>query len=90
MLHFRHTCPRHQQAFMGAAQRGGCDDPAKMEVVRRKMLAWLSAKFPRMVLDHFNEKSCLGCKLEATHVDLKEIERVFSELAKGLASSEAR
>jgi hypothetical protein len=90
MLHFRHTCSRHQQAFVEAAQRGGCDDFAKMEIVRRKMLAWLSAKFPRMVLDHFNEESCLGCKLEATHVDLKEIERVFGELAKGLAPNEVR
>jgi hypothetical protein len=90
MLHFRHTCSRHQQAFIEAAKRGGCDDPAKMEVVRRKMLAWLSAKFPRMVLDHFNEESCLGCKLESNHVDLKEIERVFSELAKGHAPSEVQ
>jgi hypothetical protein len=90
MLHFRHTCSRHQQAFIEAAKRGGCCDPGEMEVVRRKTLAWLSAKFPRMVLDHYNEEGCLGCKLEANHVDLKVIERVIIELAKGHAPSEVQ
>ncbi len=89
MLHFRHTCSRHQQAFIESAKRGGCRDPADIEVVRRKTLAWLSAKFPRMVLDHYNEETCLGCKLEANHVDLKVIERVIIELANGLAPKEA-
>jgi hypothetical protein len=90
MLHFRRTCSRHQQAFIEAAKRGGCYDPAKMDVVKRRTLAWLSIKFPRMVLDHYNEKSCLGCKLEAYRVDLKVIEQVIIELAKGHAPSEVR
>jgi hypothetical protein len=51
-LHFRRTCSRHQQIFIEAAKRGGCYDPEKMDEVRRKTVAWLSAKFPRMVLDH--------------------------------------
>jgi hypothetical protein len=88
MLHFHNTCPRHQEALIEAAKRGGCYDPAMMEVVRRKTLAWLSVKFPRMVLDHYNEKGCLGCKLEANRVDLKAIEGVIIELAEGRAPSE--
>jgi hypothetical protein len=90
MLHFRHTCSRHQQAFIESAMRGGCLDPAEMEVLRRKTLAWLSAKFPRLVLDHYNEETCLGCKLEAYRVDLKVIERVIIELAKGRAPNEVQ
>jgi hypothetical protein len=90
MLHFRRTCSRHQQAFIDAAQRGGCDDPAKMEVVKRKMLAWLSTKFPRMVLDHYNHSVCLACKLEENGVDMKVIERVIIDLSKGLAPDEAQ
>ena len=90
MLHFRHTCPRHQQAFIEAAKCGGCYDPAMMEVVRRRTLAWLSAKFPRMVLDHYNQSVCLACKLEENGVDMKVIERAIVELATGRAPGEVR
>ncbi|MGO8917988.1 MAG: hypothetical protein ACLQJR_18960 [Stellaceae bacterium] len=82
MLTFRYTCPRHQQVFIEAAKRGGCYDLQTMDEIRRKTLAWLSNKFPRAVLDHFNEESCLGCKLEANGVDSSDVERVISELAK--------
>jgi hypothetical protein len=90
MLRFRHTCTRHQQAFIEAAKRGGCYDPAMMEVVRRRTLAWLSPKFPRMVLDHYNQSVCLACKLEENGVDMKVIERAIVELATGRAPGEVR
>jgi hypothetical protein len=78
MLRFRYTCPRHQQVFIEAAKRGGCHDLAKMDEVRRKTLAWLSFRFPRMVLDHFNEESCLGCKLEASGMVDDDLRRAIS------------
>lgn len=81
MLRFRHTCARHQRAFIEAARRGGCDDPVIMDEVRRKALVWLSTKFPRMVLDHFNEANCLGCKLEENGVDLRDLERIIIDLS---------
>ena len=66
--------------FIEAARRGGCRDP--------KTLAWFSVRFPRMVLDHFNEDSCLGCKLEISGVGLDEIERVVIDLAARLTTQE--
>ena len=83
MREFRPTCLRHEKQFVAAVRRGGCDDPAKVDALRQKTLAWLAARFPRMVLDHFNEKSCLGCALEANGVDAAEIERVITDLARG-------
>ncbi len=56
-----------------------------MEEVRRKTLAWLSTRFPRAVLEHFNEEICLGCKLEANCVDVSELERVIVELLRSVA-----
>lgn len=88
MLHFRYTCRHHQQMFIEAAKVGGCYDLEKMDEVRRKTLAWLSARYPRAVLDHFNEESCLGCKLEASGLDLKEVGQVIAELAEAVASEE--
>jgi hypothetical protein len=88
MLHFRYTCALHQRMFIDAVKHGGCHDPAKMDEVRRKTLAWLSLRFPRMVLDHFNESSCLGCKLERNGVGLEEVGRVITRLAMSAVSAE--
>jgi hypothetical protein len=81
MLQFRYTCPRHQLVFIEASKRGGCFDLEQMDEVRRKTLAWLSVRFPRMVLDHFNEGSCLGCKLESNGVGVEGVERAITELS---------
>ena len=86
MLQFLYTCPRHQQTFIEITTRAGCCDPEKMDAVGRKALAWLAPKFPSAVLDHFNERSCLGCKLEANGINTKEIERVIAELSEGVSS----
>jgi hypothetical protein len=76
--------------FIEAAKRGGCYDLEKMDEVRRKTLAWLSARFPLMVLDHFNEDLCLGCMLEANSVGTTEVEGVITELSKSFAKEEGR
>jgi hypothetical protein len=86
MLQLRHTCTRHQRAFLDAATRGGCQNDKNLEAVRRKTLAWLSIRFPRMVLDHFNEESCLGCKLELCGMGQEEIERVVADLSKDICT----
>jgi hypothetical protein len=83
MPDFQYTCVRHRELFFDLVSRGGGCDPARLDDVRRKMLAWLSARFPRMVLDHFNERSCLGCKLEASALDTTEVERAMAELLHG-------
>jgi hypothetical protein len=88
MLHFRYTCAPHQRMFIDAVKRGGCHDSEKMDEVRRKTLAWLSLRFPRMVLDHFNESSCLGCKLERSGVGLEELGRAIMRLAADVAAAE--
>jgi hypothetical protein len=88
MLQFRYTCPPHQRMFIDAVKRGGCHDPEKIDEVRRKTLAWLSIRFPRMVLDHFNEESCLGCKLERSGVGLEELGHVITRLAASVAAAE--
>jgi len=81
MEKFRFTCARHQQRFREIVERAGCTDPAKLDELGRKTLAWISTRYPRHVLDHFNQARCLGCTLEAAHVDLAEIERRITELA---------
>jgi hypothetical protein len=77
MLQFRYTCERHQQMFIDAVTRAGCSDPAEMDDIRRRLLAWLSARYPRMVLEHFQEGTCLGCELEARFGDARELERAL-------------
>jgi hypothetical protein len=86
MLQFRHTCARHQRVFIEAAKRGGCSDLEKMNEVKRKTLAWLSLRFPRIVLDHYNENSCLGCKLEAGGLGTAEAEDIITEISKSFAT----
>jgi hypothetical protein len=84
-----YTCARHQQMFVEIVRRGGCFGRTRTHDLRRKTLAWLAVRFPRMVLDHFNEGSCLGCKLESNGLDVAEIERVITGLAQGLSLDEA-
>jgi hypothetical protein len=82
MPDFQYTCHRHRDMFLELIRRGGVCDPMRVEELRRKMLAWLSARFPRLVLDHFNEGACLGCKLEASALDTTEVERALMDLAR--------
>ena len=77
MLQFRYTCERHQQMFIDAVKRAGCSDPVEMDDIRRRLLAWLSVTYPRTVLDHFQERTCLGCELEARFGDASEISRAI-------------
>lgn len=60
-----------------------------MDEVGRQTLAWLSARFGRLVLDHFNERRCLGCKLEANGVDVAQVERAVTQISIGLAPDDA-
>lgn len=83
MLTFRHTCRRHQQMFIEAVTCAGCSDPARMEEVQRRLLAWFSQRYPRLMLDHFHEGSCLGCEMEARFGHLGEIARAIRELVNG-------
>lgn len=89
MLRFRYTCERHQRIFVAAARRGGCRDFTQMDGIRRRMLAWMSARFPTLVFEHFTEESCLGCKLEANGIPLAEVEPAIVELAQEFAPAEA-
>lgn len=86
MLQFRYACRRHQQMFIDTVTREGCNDPATMEDIRRHMFAWLSEKFPSMVLDHFNAEACLGCAIENAHVDTAEMYDAIREIVRATAS----
>jgi len=90
MLQFRYTCARHQQMFIEAATRAGCRDPAEMDDIRRRLLAWLSARYPRMVLEHFHEGTCLGCELEARFGDASELERLRGAIEEMVSTKTAR
>lgn len=82
MLTFRYTCQRHQQIFVEAVRSAGCFDPAQMDEVRRRLLAWFSERYPRLVLDHFEQGTCLGCEMEARFGSLNEVIRAIEELVK--------
>jgi hypothetical protein len=73
VLDFRYVCARHRARFIEAVEREGCRDPAAMEQVRRRLLGWLSETYPRLVLDHYNDESCLGCGLDAWCIDLTDM-----------------
>jgi hypothetical protein len=90
MLRFRYTCARRRQIFIEAVKRGGCYDLTRMDENRRKMLAWLAVRFPRMMLDHLNEDSCLGCKLETKGMGTREVESVVIERSKSFAADQGR
>ncbi len=89
MLKFSYTCPRHQRGFVAAVKRAGCSDPAKMEEVRRRLQAWFSQHYPRLMLDHFSEGTCLGCEIERLG-DIGRIDRAVRELASTRAVEQRR
>ncbi len=84
MLRFRFTCQRHQRAFIEAVQSAGCFDPAQMDEVRRRMLAWFSRHYPSLVLDHFRDQTCLGCEFEARFQNAREALEAVKILTKEL------
>ncbi len=90
MLRFRFTCKRHQRAFIDAVQSAGCFDPAQMDEVRRRMLAWFSRHYPSMVLDHFRDQTCLGCEFEAHFQNVGEALEAVKGLAKELLGRNAK
>jgi hypothetical protein len=84
MLGFRYVCGRHQQLFVDAVERAGCRDPERMEEVRRRLLAWFSENYPRMVLDQFNRRGCLGCAIEAAHIDPGAMRQAIRDLVRAV------
>lgn len=88
MLTFRFTCPRHQRTFVETVRKAGCSDPASMDEIRRLLLAWISARYPRIVLDHFEEGSCLGCEFEAHFGDTSELRGAIEALVKNRGDTE--
>ena len=86
MLAFQYVCPPHRQRFIATVQQEGCRDPAAMEQVRRLLLAWLSERYPRLVLESFNAESCMGCALNAACIDLAEMYAVIRQAARAARS----
>jgi hypothetical protein len=82
---FHYVCPTHRRRFVEAFEREGCRDPAAMEQVRRLLLAWLSETYPRLVLDHYNHKRCLGCGLDDSCVDLSDMHAALRRFAREAA-----
>lgn len=66
--------------FVKAVADAGCSDPAKMDDVRRRLLAWFSQRYPSLMLDHFRVGTCLGCEIEARFGDLSEIGLAIRDL----------
>ncbi len=89
MLKFSYTCPHHQRGFVAALKRAGCSDPSKMEEVRRRLQAWFSQHYPRLMLDHFRAGRCLGCEIERLG-DIGRIDRAVQELASMRAREQRR
>jgi hypothetical protein len=85
MLGFRYACQRHQQLFADTVTREGCCDPAEMEKARRRLLAWLSEKYPRLVLDQFNNEACMGCAIERARLDTRPIHEAVRQIVRGLS-----
>jgi hypothetical protein len=85
-LHWRFTCERHQQLFIWALQRGGLAAAEDMERVRRHFSVWLAEQYPRLFIDHMNAERCIGCDLEAAHIDLSTLFPKILELARKKAS----
>ena len=82
MVAFRYVCPAHRQRFIEVVEGEGCRDPAAMEQVRRLLLAWLSERYPRLVLETFNSESCMGCALDAACIDLADMYALIRRLAR--------
>ena len=89
MVRFRFVCAQHRARFIEFVQQEGCHDPAAMEQVRRLLLAWLSERYPRLVLDHYNHESCLGCGLDAYCVDLSDMYAAIRQFARDAARAVA-
>ena len=88
MVAFRFVCPEHRRRFIEVVEGEGCRDPEAMEQVRRRLRAWLSEHYPRLVLDSYNSESCMGCALNAACIDLTDMYAVI-RLASRLARSPA-
>ncbi len=85
MPRFRYVCAQHRARFIDVVREEGCHDPAAMEQVRRLLLAWLSERYPRLVLDRFNDESCIGCGLDAYCVDLSDMYAAIRRFARAAA-----
>jgi hypothetical protein len=81
VLNFRYTCKRHQILFVERAGKAGITQPELLDLLRKRMLTWLSRAYPRMVLDHFARESCIACDLEAAGIGLGDVLRAFDQLA---------
>jgi hypothetical protein len=55
--------------FVYAVTQERIFEPERMEQIRRRLLAWLSEKYPRLVLEQFNAEACIGCAIEKAHID---------------------
>ena len=82
MVAFRYVCETHRQRFIEVVEGEGCHDLAAMEQVRRLLLAWLSERYPRLVLDSYNTESCMGCALNAACIDLTDMHALIHRLAR--------
>ena len=68
VLNFSYTCERHQILFIETAGKAGITRPELLDLLRKRMLTWLSNTYPRMVLDHYARASCIACDLEAAGI----------------------
>ena len=87
VLGFRYVCAPHRERFIEVVRQEGCHDPAAMEQVRRQLLAWLSERYPRLVLDHYNDESCIGCGLAASCIDLSDMYAAIRSFARAAAQA---
>jgi len=83
----RFLCSRHQQTFVDLLTREGCCDAELMERSGRRLLAWLSQKFPWLVLQQFNAEGCLGCALEDAHMEAEAEQAVHEVTSSVLAEA---
>jgi hypothetical protein len=84
---FLYVCPRHRDLFVARVAREGCRDAAAIEQARRLLLGWLSQTYPRLVLDSYNAKSCLGCGLDDACVDLTDMYAALRRFAREAAQA---
>jgi hypothetical protein len=87
VLRFRYVCAQHRERFIEVVRQEGCHDAAAMEQVRRLLLAWLSERYPRLVLDHYNAESCIGCGLAASCIDLSDMYAAIRSFARAAAQA---
>jgi hypothetical protein len=83
---FQFVCPPHRQRFIELVEGEGCRDRAAMEQVRRLLLAWLSERYPRLVLESFNSESCMGCALNAACIDLTDMYAAIRQASRAARS----